>query len=154
MAAKLAIGKTLPELRNSVTKITSAFFEPALDYVVVKIPRWDLDKYERVDPTIGSEMKSVGEVMSIARTFKEALQKAIRMLNLGYDGVIDDALVTSPDEVLRERLRKPDSKRVFVITAAFAKGFSVEEVAVLTGIDPWFLYSLRRIVETYRQLSV
>lgn len=149
VAAKLALGKTLPELRNAITGDTSAFFEPALDYVVVKIPRWDLDKYELVDPTIGSEMKSVGEVMSIARTFKEALQKAVRMLNLGFDGVIDDALVECSLETLKERLRKPDPKRVFVISSAFTKGMSVEEIAMITGIDPWFLYSLRRIVQTY-----
>lgn len=153
VAAKLAVGKTLPELRNAITETTSAFFEPALDYVVVKIPRWDLDKYEMVDPTIGSEMKSVGEVMSIARTFKEALQKAVRELNLGFDGVIDDALVTTSLEVLKERLRKPDPKRVFVITAAFIQGMSVEEIAMITGIDPWFLYSLRRIVETYVHMT-
>lgn len=149
VAAKLAMGKTLPELRNAITGDTSAFFEPALDYVVVKIPRWDLDKYELVDPTIGSEMKSVGEVMSIARTFKEALQKAVRMLNLGFDGIIDDSLVQCSLETLKERLRKPDPKRVFVISAAFAKGMSVEEIAMITGIDPWFLYSLRRVVQTY-----
>lgn len=149
VAAKLSIGMTLPELRNSVTKVTSAFFEPSLDYVVVKIPRWDLDKYERVDPTIGSEMKSVGEVMSIARTYKEALQKAVRMLNLGFDGVIDDALMARPLSEIKDRLKKPDSKRVFVICAAFYQGMSVEEIALLTGIDPWFLYSLRRIVDSY-----
>lgn len=149
VAAKLALGKILPELRNAITGNTSAFFEPALDYVVVKIPRWDLDKYELVDPTIGSEMKSVGEVMSIARTFKEALQKAVRSLNLGFDGIIDDALVDCTLEMLKERLRKPDPKRVFVISAAFTKGMSVEEIAMITGIDPWFLYSLRRIVQTY-----
>ncbi len=153
VAAKLALGNTLPELRNAVTGNTSAYFEPALDYVVVKIPRWDLDKYELVDPTIGSEMKSVGEVMSIARTFKEALQKAVRELNLGFDGVIDDTLVSTSIETLKERLRKPDPKRVFVITAAFMNGMSVEEIAVITGIDPWFLYSLRRIVQTYIGMS-
>lgn len=151
VAAKLALGRTLPELKNSVTQKTSAFFEPALDYVVVKIPRWDLDKYTNVDTHIGSEMKSVGEVMSIARTFKEAIQKAVRMLNQGFEGVIDEKLAGAPIEELRKRLKAPDSKRLFVVAAALAQGVSVEEVYTLTSIDPWFLYSLRRIVETYNK---
>ena len=152
VAAKLALGKTLPELRNTVTKCTSAFFEPALDYVVVKIPRWDLEKYEGVDPTIGSEMKSVGEVMSIARTFKEAIQKGVRMLNQGYEGVIDETLMRLSGAAIRKRLSTPDAKRLFVICAALARGITTKEIATLTGIDPWYLFSLERIVATYRRL--
>lgn len=153
IAAKLAVGRTLPELRNSVTQKTSAFFEPALDYVVVKIPRWDLDKYTNIDAHIGSEMKSVGEVMSIARTFKEAIQKAVRMLNQGYDGVVDESLFGLDKQTMKKRLQKPDPKRLFVIAAALSRGISVDEIYALTGIDPWFLYSIRRIALTYNRLS-
>jgi carbamoyl-phosphate synthase large subunit len=153
IAAKLALGKTLPELKNSVTLKTSAFFEPSLDYVVVKIPRWDLDKYTNVDIHIGSEMKSVGEVMSIARTFKESIQKAVRMLNQGYEGVIDVKEMKYSKAVLRGRLLRPDAKRLFVIGAALYKGITVGEISRLTGIDPWFLYSIRRIVFTYIKLT-
>lgn len=153
IAAKLALGKTLPELKNTITGQTSAFFEPALDYVVVKIPRWDLEKYTNVDERIGSEMKSVGEVMSIARTFKEAIQKAVRMLNQGHVGVVSEKEMTLDGTELHKRLKYPDAKRLFVITAALARGMSVEEISALTGIDPWFLYSLRRIVETYREIK-
>lgn len=153
VAAKLVLGRTLPELRNSVTKKTSAFFEPSLDYVVVKIPRWDLDKYTNVDLHIGSEMKSVGEVMGIARTFKEALQKAVRMLNQEYQGIIDERHMGIGKPELRKRLKDPDAKRLFVIAAAWACGITVDEIYALTGIDPWFLYSLARIVKTYNLLK-
>ena len=121
--------------------------------MVVKIPRWDLDKYTNVDPHIGSEMKSVGEVMSVARTFKEAMQKAVRMLGQGYEGIVDERLMGSDPSELRKRLMDPDAKRLFVIAAAFAHGISVDEIYAMTGIDPWFLYSLRRIVETYNKLK-
>ncbi len=153
IAAKLAIGKKLPELKNSVTGQTSAFFEPALDYVVVKIPRWDLEKYTNVDLHIGSEMKSVGEVMSIARTFKEAIQKAVRMLNQGYEGVIDEQEMEYDINSLRRRLKEPDAKRLFAIGSALSKGMTIETIYSLTGIDPWFLACLRRIVDTYKQLK-
>ncbi len=153
IAAKLAVGRTLPELSNSVTKRTSAFFEPSLDYVVVKIPRWDLDKYTHIDPRIGSEMKSVGEVMSIARTFKEALQKAVRMLNQGYDGVVDEKEMELDIHSIRKRLIEPDAKRLFVVAAAFAKGMTVQDIYSLTGIDPWFLASIQRIVQTYARIK-
>ena len=152
VAAKLALGKTLPLLQNSVTKKTSAFFEPALDYVVVKIPRWDLEKYTNVEETIGSEMKSVGEVMSIARTFKEAIQKAVRMLGQGYEGVIDEKEMRLPISHIRRRLREPDARRLFVISSAFAQGMSVTEISWLTGIDAWFLSNILRIVKTYKKL--
>ncbi len=153
VAAKLALGRTLPELRNAVTGKTSAFFEPALDYVVVKFPRWDLEKYEHVDLRIGSEMKSVGEVMSIARTFKEALQKAIRMLNQGYDGVINEKEMKLTRAQLEHELQAPDARRLFAIGASMAKGISVKRIATLTGIDPWFLFSVKRMVDTYLQLK-
>jgi carbamoyl-phosphate synthase large subunit len=153
VAAKLALGKTLPELRNAVTGKTSAFFEPALDYVVVKFPRWDLEKYEHVDLRIGSEMKSVGEVMSIARTFKEALQKAIRMLNQGYDGVVSEKEMKLTVKELELKLKQPDPRRLFAIGAAMAKGMSVKKIATLTSIDPWFLLSVARMVETYVKLT-
>lgn len=153
VAAKLALGKTLPILRNSVTKKTSAFFEPSLDYVVVKIPRWDLEKYTNVEETIGSEMKSVGEVMSIARTFKEALQKAVRMLGQGHEGVIDEKEMHKSLGQIHRRLKKPDAKRLFIISSAFAHGMTVEEVSRATGIDAWFLSGIWRIVETYKKLQ-
>jgi carbamoyl-phosphate synthase large subunit len=153
VAAKLALGKTLPELRNAVTGTTSAFFEPALDYVVVKFPRWDLDKYEHVDKRIGSEMKSVGEVMSIARTFEEALQKAIRMLNQGFDGVLSEKeLNKSPEEILVQ-LKEPDTRRLFAIGAALLRGMSISKIATLTGVDPWFLAAIQRIVRTYKKIK-
>ena len=153
IAAKLALGKTLPDLPNAVTKKTSAFFEPALDYVVVKMPRWDLAKYRNVDTTIGSEMKSVGEVMSIGRTFKEAIQKAVRMLGLGHDGVMDTDTLKDSVSTLRKRLKQPDSQRIFVVAAALAKGVTVAEIYRLTGIDQWYIYSLARIVLTYEALK-
>ena len=153
IAAKLALGKTLPQLRNSITKKTSAFFEPALDYVVVKVPRWDLDKYEHVDRRIGSEMKSVGEVMSIARTFKEALQKAIRMLGQGQEGVVSEKEMKKNVLDLRQNLKEPDARRLFAIGAAFYHGLDAREIAKLTGIDPWFLFSINRIIQTYAKLK-
>ena len=153
IAAKLALGKTLADLRNSVTKSTSAFFEPSLDYIVVKIPRWDLEKYTNVDLTIGSEMKSVGEVMAIARTFKEAIQKAVRASGQGYEGVVDEREMNQTNEKLRARLKTPDPRRLFVIGAALAKGITVDEIAKLTGIDRWYLYSIKRIVGTYNKLK-
>jgi carbamoyl-phosphate synthase large subunit len=153
IAAKLATGITLPQLNNSVTGITSACFEPSLDYIVVKIPRWDLDKFTHVTPVIGSEMKSVGEVMAIGRTFAEALQKATRMLNDGYDGVISDGFnELSPAELL-EKLKLPDSMRLFTITAALAQGVSKAEIGKLTGIDPWFIGKLGEIVYDFQQLK-
>lgn len=144
VAAKLAIGKTLPELRNSVTGGTSAFFEPALDYIVVKMPRWDLDKFTHVTPTIGSEMKSVGEVMAIGRTFEEAVQKAARSLNDGYAGVIDnDHLMTGGAvKKMLGSLTKPDSRRIFTITTLLHAGIGIKEIVRKTGIDPWFVGKL------------
>ena len=156
IAAKLALGYTLPELINKVTGVTTACFEPALDYVVVKIPRWDFQKFPGpVDPHLGSQMKSVGEVMAIARSFEEALQKAIRCLEVGKIG-----LVANPnhqyeflsDDRVRELLKNPTDERIFVIAEAIRRGFSIQEINRLTGIDCWFLYKIRNIVEMEKVL--
>ncbi len=153
VAAKLALGKTLPELPNKITQKTTAFFEPALDYVVVKMPRWDLDKFDHVDTTIGSEMKSVGEVMSIGRSFPEAIQKAARMLNDGYKGVIDVGFIQQKKEELLELLKIPTSTRLFTICSAIYAGIDVQTIHQITDIDMWFLSSLADIVDTYKNLQ-
>jgi carbamoyl-phosphate synthase large subunit len=153
MATKLALGYTLPELWNRITSVTTACFEPALDYVVVKIPRWDLSKFQRVDPRIGPQMKSVGEVMAIGRCFEEAVQKAVRMLDIGKPGIAcnrpDREYVT---EEIRERLQYPSDERLTLIVHALRSGFTVEEVYQLTGIDPWFLNKIVNIIETENAL--
>lgn len=150
VAAKLASGKTLPELHNAVTGKTSAYFEPALDYVVVKMPRWDLSKFTTVDTDISSEMKSVGEVMSIGRSFPEALQKAARMLNDGYVGVVDRRFSPKPEDklILLKRLKQADSLRLFTICALLQLGVSVKVVHDKTGIDLWFLTQINTIIDT------
>ncbi len=152
VAAKLALGKTLPQLPNSVTKKTTAFFEPALDYVVVKIPRWDIDKFTNADTKVGSEMKSVGEVMSIARSFEEAIQKGARMLNDGYEGVIDKNFDNQTRAQLLKRLKTPDTMRLFTFASALRAGITVEKIHELTQIDPWFLTKLKNIVDMYHLL--
>ncbi len=139
IAAKIGLGYNLPELKNSVTLKTSAFFEPSLDYIVVKIPRWDLQKFVGAGDVIGSEMKSVGEVMAIGRSFPEALQKAIRMLEIGQDGLLSN-YVDDKDLL-------PTTERPFVIAKRFSKGEDVESVYLETGIDPWFLSQIKEIVE-------
>jgi len=136
IAAKLMLGYSLPELKNSVTGTTTACFEPALDYVTVKIPRWDLKKFARVSKKIGSEMKSVGEVMAIGRSFEEALQKAIRMLQVGMYGFVGNENYSFKN--LEKELYQPTDERLFGLAEAFKKGWSVEKVASLTKIDPWF----------------
>jgi carbamoyl-phosphate synthase large subunit len=144
VAAKLSLGYSLNELPNTITKVTKAFFEPALDYVVVKIPRWDLKKFRLVSRKIGSGMKSVGEVMAIGRKFEEALQKAIRMLEIGAQG-----LVANPPysvENLDEELKKPTEERIFAIVQAIKKGYSVEKIHQLSHIDTWFLQKIARVV--------
>ena len=153
VAAKLALGKTLPELRNLVTGKTSAFFEPSLDYIVVKMPRWDLEKLTKVHAEIGSEMKSVGEVMSIGRTFPEAIQKACRMLNDGYEGVVDINFNNKTSKELLTELKRADSMRLFTICAALAKRVSVNEIHTLTNIDPWFLHELNSIIQMFQKLQ-
>ena len=138
VAAKLSLGYALPEVRNKLTGVTQACFEPSLDYIVVKIPRWDLQKFERVSPRLGSEMKSVGEVMAIGRSFEEALQKAVRMLDIGAEGVI------CPE--LAEQDLEPRDRRLFSIADALERGIPVESISAQTGIDPWFLRGIERIV--------
>ncbi|MCX8159584.1 MAG: carbamoyl-phosphate synthase (glutamine-hydrolyzing) large subunit, partial [Candidatus Saccharicenans sp.] len=150
MAAKLMLGYTLPELKNTVTRATTACFEPALDYVTVKIPRWDLKKFARVSRKIGSEMKSVGEVMAIGRSFEEALQKALRMLQVGMYGFVGNENYSFKN--LEKELAHPTDERIFGIAEAFKKGWSVEKVAHLTKIDPWFLSRMKGLVEMEKQL--
>jgi carbamoyl-phosphate synthase large subunit len=145
IAAKLMLGHTLPELKNSVTRATTACFEPSLDYVTVKIPRWDLKKFARVSKKIGSEMKSVGEVMAIGRSFEEALQKAIRMLQVGMYGFVGNENYSFRN--LEKELNQPTDERLFGIAEAFKKGWSVEKIAKLTRIDPWFLYKMKNLVD-------
>lgn len=150
VAAKIALGYTLPEIPNGITKKTTAFFEPALDYIVCKFPRWDLGKFRGVSTRIGSEMKSVGEVMAIGRTFPEVLQRAVRMLDIGALGV-DPTFFNGED--VREGLRVPTSMRVFAIARALAEGISVDEIHELTGIDEWFLHGIAKIVAMRGELS-
>ncbi len=142
VAAKLALGHTLPDLPNSITKVTTACFEPALDYLVVKIPRWDLKKFGRVSKKIGSEMKSVGEVMAIGRTFEEAIQKAARMLQVGVYGLVANENYSFRS--LEKELRQPTDERLFGIAEALKKGFSVDRIHELTRIDRWFLEKIKQ----------
>jgi carbamoyl-phosphate synthase large subunit len=151
VAAKLALGRSLVELRNSITGATTACFEPALDYVVVKAPRWDLQKFQRVSPHIGSGMKSVGEVMAIGRTFEEALQKALRMLDVGAPGLVGPGVRVSED--VEAELAQPTPGRVFALAQAIADGLSLERIHELSGIDRWFLLRLRRIVDIAARLA-
>ncbi|MBF1061056.1 MAG: carbamoyl-phosphate synthase large subunit, partial [Prevotellaceae bacterium] len=151
VAAKLGLGYGLFDLKNSVTKTTSAFFEPALDYVVCKIPRWDLGKFRGVDRELGSSMKSVGEVMAIGRTFEEVIQKGLRMIGQGMHGFVGNRELTI--ENVDAALKAPTDKRIFVIEKAFKDGYSVEDVHRLTKIDRWFLRKLYNIYETERELE-
>ncbi len=150
VAAKLGLGYGLFDLKNSVTKTTSAFFEPALDYVVCKIPRWDLGKFRGVDRELGSSMKSVGEVMAIGRTFEEVIQKGLRMIGQGMHGFVDNKEIKI--ENVDEALREPTDKRIFVIEKALAAGYTVEQIHELTKIDNWFLYRLKNIHDMDQQL--
>ena len=145
VAAKLGLGYGLFDLKNSVTKTTSAFFEPALDYVVCKIPRWDLSKFRGVDKELGSSMKSVGEVMAIGRNFEEAIQKGLRMIGQGMHGFVENKELEIPD--IDEALREPTDKRVFVISKAMHKGYTIEQIHELTKIDKWFLQKLKHIID-------
>ena len=151
VAAKLGLGYGLFELSNSVTKVTSAFFEPALDYVVCKIPRWDLGKFQGVDRELGSSMKSVGEVMAIGRTFEEAIQKGLRMIGQGMHGFVENKVLQVPD--IDKALREPTDKRVFVISKAMKAGYTVNQIHDLTKIDKWFLQKLKGIVSTDEKLA-
>ena len=145
VAAKLGLGYGLFELKNSVTKTTSAFFEPALDYVVCKIPRWDLSKFRGVDRELGSSMKSVGEVMAIGRNFEEAIQKGLRMIGQGMHGFVENKELEIAD--LDEALRDPTDNRVFVISKAMHRGYTIDQIHELTKIDKWFLYKLQHIID-------
>ena len=151
VAAKLGMGYGLFELKNSVTRTTSAFFEPALDYVVCKIPRWDLSKFRGVDKELGSSMKSVGEVMAIGRNFEEAIQKGLRMIGQGMHGFVEnkELRIDNIDAALRE----PTDKRIFVISKAMHKGYNVDQIHQLTKIDRWFLYKLKHIIDIDEQLK-
>ncbi|MDD2602669.1 MAG: carbamoyl-phosphate synthase (glutamine-hydrolyzing) large subunit [Prevotella sp.] len=152
VAAKLGMGYGLFELKNSVTKTTSAFFEPALDYVVCKIPRWDLSKFRGVDRELGSSMKSVGEVMAIGRNFEEAIQKGLRMIGQGMHGYVENKELEIPD--IDAALQEPTDKRVFVISKAMHRGYTIDQIHDLTKIDKWFLHKLKHIIDIDEQLKL
>lgn len=164
MAAKLAIGYTLDEIPNDITKLTPASFEPTIDYCVVKIPRWDFEKFKGVDDTLGVQMKSVGEVMAIGRTFKESLQKALRSLEqgrfgLGADGkdILDVRELSESDKLewrrkVIDRLKTPRPGNIFYLRYSFQLGITVEELFQATHIDPWFLYNIKEIVDMEEEL--
>jgi len=151
VATKLALGYNLNEIENIITKETSSCFEPALDYVVLKFPRWDLQKFGRVNKELGSEMKSVGEVMSIGRSFEEVVQKAIRMLDIGMNGLVCNGIQF---EDLDKAIEIPNDKRIYAIAEAFDLGYTVEKIHQLSKIDKWFLYKLKNIVTTKKELEV
>jgi len=150
IASKLALGYALNEVVNNITQQTSACFEPALDYVALKFPRWDLQKFRQVSTQLGSEMKSVGEIMSLSRSFEEVLQKAIRMLDLGYKGFTGDG---HKFKNLDEEIAKPTDKRMFAIAQALKKGYSVKKIHELSKITPWFLYKMKNIIDTEKKLE-
>lgn len=150
VAAKLALGYTLPQLQNAVTEVTCADFEPALDYVAVKIPRWDLQKFRHVSDQVTSEMKSVGEVMGLGRTFEEALQKGLRMLNIGVDGLYP---VKFEFENLTRELKRATPRRMFAVAKALEEGWTVEEVSIATGIDKWFVQRIQECMHTAKLLN-
>ena len=156
IATKLAVGYTLDEIRNDITRETPASFEPSIDYCVVKIPRWTFEKFPQTEDLLGTQMKSVGETMAIGRTFKEAFQKGLRSLEIGSAGFGANSKSIDPTpldrETLERRLRVPNSQRIFYIRAAFDMGLGVEDLYDLTGIDPWFLQNLAEIVEVEREL--
>jgi carbamoyl-phosphate synthase large subunit len=164
IAAMLAVGYTLDEIPNDITKLTPASFEPTIDYCVVKIPRWDFEKFKGVDDTLGVQMKSVGEAMSIGRTFKEALQKALRSLEqgrfgLGADGkdIVEVRKLSETEKIewkqkVLDRIRIPRPNNIFFLRYGFQLGLTVEELSQATGIDPWFLYNIKQIVEMEEEL--
>ena len=151
VAAKLALGYSLTEVSNSITKVTKASFEPALDYLVVKIPRWDLKKFKQVSKRIGSGMKSVGEIMAIGRKFEEALQKGLRMLEIGASGLVLNRQFDIED--VKKELAEPTDQRVFAVPAAFKAGMTVDEIHELSYIDKWFLYKIKNIVDIEERLG-
>ncbi len=147
VAAKLALGYSLPELRNAITGVTTACFEPALDYVALKIPRWDLDKFRKVTHTISSEMKSVGEIMALGRSFEEVIQKGLRMLQIGMIGLTGNERLNIQTEDLKKEISVPTPKRILSVVEALKKGWDIQEIYKLSGIDPWFLGKLKNIVD-------
>jgi len=153
VAAKLALGYRLDELKNNITQKTSAFFEPALDYLAIKIPRWDFEKFGLPVQKIDSEMQSVGEVMALGRNFPETLQKACRMLNQGYEGVINPKLKKNSLKEIKKYLKIPNSKRIFYLAAALLKGVSEKEISQSTKFDPWFIYEIKKITDFYLKLK-
>ncbi|MCE9500513.1 MAG: carbamoyl phosphate synthase large subunit, partial [Leptospira sp.] len=165
IAAKLAVGYTLDEVLNDITRITPASFEPTIDYTVVKIPRWDFEKFKAVKPRLGIQMQSVGEAMAFGRTFKEALQKAIRSLEtgrmgLGADGKdkFDVSQMNAQEReifksTLKENLSVPNPDRLFFVRYAFQMGFTIEEIFRITGIDPWFLDNIKQIIELEEEIK-
>jgi len=154
IATKLSIGYLLPELINKVTEVTTACFEPALDYVTIKIPRWDLQKFTKADRHIGPQMRSVGEVMAIGRCLEEALQKAVRMLDIGRKGLVcnEEDSETEPTEKIKDVLANPTDERLFKIVKALKMGITIEEIYNLSGVDPFFLYKIKNIIDVERQL--
>ena len=150
VAAKIALGYTLPEIPNAITRRTTSFFEPALDYLVVKMPRWDLGKFRGAELRIGSEMKSVGEVMAIGRTFPEVIQKALRMLDIGVKGLDPDAFVF---DNLKDKLKNATPLRIFAVAQALRDGMTVDEIHEITKIDRWFLNAIVPVVETHKELQ-
>lgn len=153
VAAKLALGYTLPELKNAVTKTTVACFEPALDYLALKIPRWDLQKFHRVSKQITSEMKSVGEIMALGRNFEEVMQKGLRMLQVGFHGLVANRNVDFKTKSLTDEIANPTPKRIIAIAEALRKGWTVKRINKLSGIDPWFLEKLKNIINTEEKLK-
>ena len=153
IAAKICLGYSLTELKNKVTGVTSAMFEPSLDYIVTKMPRWDTKKFEGTSRNIGTAMKSIGEVMAIGRNFEESVQKAARMLNIRYDGVIRRFIETDDLELIRERLRKPTDQIIFDVVEALMVGMSEEEVSKLSVIDPWFISKLKNVVDMHKRVT-
>lgn len=151
VAAKLALGMSLPEINNSITKVTCADFEPSLDYVALKIPRWDLGKFNFVTHEISTEMKSVGEVMALGRSFEEVVQKALRMLNIGAQGLVPVPMEI-PKKDLQKEMKQPSPRRIFAIAEALSQDWTVEEIAILTGIDKWFLQKIKHITDTKAEL--
>ncbi|MEJ2567395.1 MAG: carbamoyl-phosphate synthase (glutamine-hydrolyzing) large subunit [candidate division WOR-3 bacterium] len=151
IAAKLALGHALTDIRNAITQETSTCFEPALDYIVLKYPRWDLQKFKKVSVNIGSEMKSVGEVMAIGRSFEEVLQKAIRMLEVDMNGLVCNEIEFND---LEQELTQPTDKRMFAIAEAIKRGYSIEKIHDLTKVTPWFLYKIKNIIDLEKDLKV
>src|SRR5262249_47453445 len=149
VAAKIALGRALHEIPNGMTKVTTAFFEPALDYVVCKMPRWDFAKFEGATDRIGPEMKSVGEVMAIGRSVAEAMQKGIRMLDIGAKGLEPSRFEFSD---LKKELKEPSSRRIFAVAKALDDGMTIAEIHRLSGIDPFFLGEISEICEMHARL--